>query len=1001
MNDFARVKKELNLFNVITGETGLKIKNAHLESCPFCDGHDCFSVQPDRDFYKCFQCNEGGDVFNFLQLFYNTNKKDALEKAAAIAGIQLSTSSTQKRRFTVTEKILIETAKHYHKNMLSNGGQDYLTNKRGHNINTLKKMQVGVSDGELLGHLRRTYSDDDIKKTGITKERKIKGEPTLVDFFDKSLLVYPHFISGKVRHFTSKDPRKKKPPYQLKKKYRHKEWVFYNQDAINKHDELILLEGEDDLQSVLDSKIENVIGLIGQVSDEQIKALDMKCRKKVLFIWMDNDEANPNTRKKPGHEYIRKICTGLKNIDIKIILYPDNQDPDQYLQNFRGDRRKEIKRLMDEAVDFISWEITQAAQEPNLEDKLKKLKDNNVFQMITIQPEIKQQIYIEKLESLGFTKKAIAEQIESKIDIKRKLNIYFETLARKADADPIFIANLLFNFFSKDGRFYKTRDKNVFLLYQNTTYEISNNLPFNALIMRLTDLLPTKEPGRSVWVALANMGYNSGIEITMASWIHTDKDTDTIYINLNSPQNMILKITQKHGVKEIPNGLNEDNVLLNSSNSILPFTYLPDTDPHEGFRVIKNLIFDNLTCEKEQRYLIMCWLISAFLIDFVSKQALLKFAGATASGKTTGAKLLSILVYGTEEVGAPTAAAAFAEASKNPMLLIDNLESNDITSAMKDFLLLSASRSNKSKRTSGTESDTTKEKPKALVLVTAIEPFTLAEMINRTIEIFFDKKFHGDGFIEDEVARELIKKRDIIISSILKVISKKIIPSLSDRKTYISILQKQHKGHSKERNNEYIALLMVILDKILPYLPFYSEEDFLYGIESGAPDIWKAWIEYQDTRARDTEAGSNNILKMLDGIVREYIYKIKELKLTPDIVFGYDEEVFVYQHPDYGLKLIKSKPIKKSENEYEDYTETHIEFVAMASEIVGAFDTFCKNKGIKNPYSSPAVFGRRLENDLVILKKEGWALDAKESIYPYYKKVRGKRFYKFLNTRIS
>ncbi len=999
MNDFARVKEAVNLEEVITRETGFKMKRHHLEECPFCGGHDCFSIHDDEGYFKCFQCGDGkGDVFCFLEKYHKIDRKEALKKAAEIAGIELEHISSPAVRYTVKDKIFLETAKYYHENMLRNGVKNYLSEKRGHKIEVLKKMQVGYSTGDLLDHLRsKGFSDSDILNSGLATERKINDQPHIFDFFTKGLIIYPHIVKGKIFHFTMKDPKKEKS-YQLPADKRHKQWRFYNQDALDTYEEIILLEGENDLQSVLDAGVNHVIGLIGQVSQEQIKSLGARCRKKTLYLWMDNDPPN-DKGKRPGHEYIRKICQGLGNINIKIILYPDNQDPDEYLQNFKGDRRKEIHRLIDEAVDYISWEIIQAGRNDSLEARLAALKENKVFQAITVQPEIKQQIYIEKIEALGFTKKAISEQLEDKLDLRRRINVYFTQLSSKSDADPNIIAGIIHQCLSKDGRFFFDRNNKVFLLYNNRIYEISSNRPFNALMQKHTTLLYTEQPGRSVWESLANEAYNSGRQIDLAKWAYTDRSTDTIYLNLNSPNNIILKLNKKE-VQEIPNGLNEDNVLLQSSDSIKPFNYLPDCDVREGFRVIKNLIFDNLTCQREQSWFVICWIISGFMLDFTKSHALLKFAGATASGKTTAARLLSLLMFGDENVGETSAAAAFAEASQNPLLVIDNLESGDMNKAILKFLLMAATGGQKMKRTSGTESGTTKENPKALVVITAIEPFTKAELINRTWEIEFNKRFHSDDFIEDEVTREIIKKRDLILSSILKLISTEILPNLKHRKDYIVVLKKQYKGHAKDRMNEYLALLMLILDKVLEYIPYYSEDDFLFGVETGAKEIRHEWIEYQNSLAKENEVSSNDILKLFNGLVHEYLTAMKNIDLTAGYKDGYFGEVFCYAHPEYGIELVKTKPETLYDDDGDSYSQAVIEFVATSNMIVTALDKYCRNNGLMNPYSKASVFGARLKNDINLLNKGRWELITRDGIEPYFRKVKGERFLKFRHTLI-
>ena len=46
MNDFIRVKQALDLNVIIPAESGFKVApgKSHLEECPLCSGHDCFSI---------------------------------------------------------------------------------------------------------------------------------------------------------------------------------------------------------------------------------------------------------------------------------------------------------------------------------------------------------------------------------------------------------------------------------------------------------------------------------------------------------------------------------------------------------------------------------------------------------------------------------------------------------------------------------------------------------------------------------------------------------------------------------------------------------------------------------------------------------------------------------------------------------------------------------------------------------------------------------------------
>lgn len=1019
-DDFQQVKGSLQLRSVIPQITGfdLDTNSGHLSECPFCGGHECFSIPRDKQGWKCFQCDRKGDLFTFLQEFHSLDKAGALRKGAELAGIALEEKAKRKPVLTPVEKIRIDSAEYYLARMLENGGKEYFFDRRGHTMATVTTEKVGWSDGRLLDHLRsKGYKDADILASGLVKEKEIDGNKVLVDVFPKGLVIFPHWYHGKVLHFTMKDPRdvptENKLKFQIKNEFRDKRWTFYGQEVLERYEEVILVEGENDRLQVLNTGIPYVCAMIGQISDDQLKALASRCRGKHLYIWADNDLA--------GRGYIRKISSALHDINVRIIVYgkPDD-DPDSYLKGFDGDRKREVRRLQQKAVDYVTWEIQQAATLSSLEDKRRHLQEPgifdkkadqltgkafpSVFRLIGRQTIIQQDEYKEKLESLGFSRAAIDQALDFSQDLRKQITEYQEVVGNPKDVDPIVMGEIIFKFFASNGRFYYDGEDNVYLIYQNQTFVVEKNTAFNALMLKMARMIPEQAPGTQVWSAIKHTAYLNGRRIDMSRWIHTDMDRDTIYYNMNSPNNVILKLSRDR-IEEIQNGMNDDHVLLSSSPKIMPFSFLPDADMQEGFTLLRELVMDNLAVRKEQKFLILCWLISGFCPELAPYQFLMKFEGYASSGKSTAAKLITALMYKSEDLSDSSAAAAFSSAAKNPLVVIDNLENKDLNRGLQKFLLLAATRGQKEKRKGGTDTDTVDESPRALICVTAIEPFTLSELISRTFVLPFDRRAHGsDNFHESEVLEQIKKKRNVILSAIMRFIQREILQNLEQRKEFMTILNKQFKGHSKDRTNAYLALLMLILEKLLKYIPFYEADDLLFGIETGDKDIYTAWIEEQNSTSRETETGSNTILSFLDGLIREYVQYFKDKTIPPSIERGYDSLVTVLEHPEYGLKVIRSEPEKINDQDGEVHHKTIFEFIATGAEVVDAFDRLAKHTGKKNPYESASVFTARLRNDLDLLKKNGWEMVSRERYEShqqlYFTKINGQRFLKFRHTRV-
>ena len=73
MNDFEHVLQKVEIEQVISkklGRGGKRVgQNIDFGECPFCNGHDCFRVNSEKQFYNCFQCDAGGNAITFVRQF--------------------------------------------------------------------------------------------------------------------------------------------------------------------------------------------------------------------------------------------------------------------------------------------------------------------------------------------------------------------------------------------------------------------------------------------------------------------------------------------------------------------------------------------------------------------------------------------------------------------------------------------------------------------------------------------------------------------------------------------------------------------------------------------------------------------------------------------------------------------------------------------------------------------------------------------------------------------
>lgn len=94
MTTIDEIKSKIDIVDLVS-EAGVKLRKAGRSQTGFCPFHDnkhtpAFVVWPESGTWRCFgQCNEGGDIFKFVMKREGIDFKEALQKLAARAGVEI------------------------------------------------------------------------------------------------------------------------------------------------------------------------------------------------------------------------------------------------------------------------------------------------------------------------------------------------------------------------------------------------------------------------------------------------------------------------------------------------------------------------------------------------------------------------------------------------------------------------------------------------------------------------------------------------------------------------------------------------------------------------------------------------------------------------------------------------------------------------------------------------------------------------------------------------
>jgi 5S rRNA maturation endonuclease (ribonuclease M5) len=345
---FELVKQGINLVELISKDLGVPFKQNGSENwsiedeqehggCPFCGHKDCFKVRlvegkEEEGFFKCFSCDERGDAIEWRAKRKEITPGEAAVELAKEFDIELP------HNYSPVQEIFRLAATYYetcmwdtcNRPMLELGRMtplQYQTEVRKHLSDTIKAWHVGWSDGGLYEYLSGIGFDDDLLlSSGLVAKRKDrKGREFINDYLPSQVFIYPHYVNGRVSHFTFKDPLKKLT-FQLPKKFVLNGYMFYGQDTVKNVETIILCEGENDLLSLHETgKVPGVLATIGQISGEQLEWIKDNLGDKSIITMFDPDEAGDKYRTKV--EKLRRYVKRLAHV-----RPPDNKDIDELLK---------------------------------------------------------------------------------------------------------------------------------------------------------------------------------------------------------------------------------------------------------------------------------------------------------------------------------------------------------------------------------------------------------------------------------------------------------------------------------------------------------------------------------------------------------------------------------------------------------------------------------------------------------------------------------------------
>ena len=315
--------------------------------CPFHNEKTpSFHVSVGKGIFKCFGCGQGGDSVRFIMEHEKATYPEALRYLANKYSIEIAEVENTPEEQAVNDKreslyiVSAWAAKFFQQQMLETDegksiGLSYFK-ERGFRDDIIKKFELGYSpdvwDALTQNGLTEGYNIQFLEETGLTIR---KENDKFYDRFRGRVMFPIHSFTGRVIGFGGRTLKTDKavPKYvnSPESDIYHKSNVLYGlffaKKSMRDEDNCYLVEGYSDVLSVHQAGIENVVASSGtSLTIEQIRMIG-RFTKNITILY-DGDDAG-----------IKASLRGLdmileEGLNVKIVLFPDGDDPDSYVQKF-------------------------------------------------------------------------------------------------------------------------------------------------------------------------------------------------------------------------------------------------------------------------------------------------------------------------------------------------------------------------------------------------------------------------------------------------------------------------------------------------------------------------------------------------------------------------------------------------------------------------------------------------------------------------------------------
>jgi DNA primase len=333
--------------------------------CPFHkEKSPSFSVNADRQFYHCFGCKAGGDVFRFIQETEKVEFLEAVELLSRRVGIPVPERRAGERAVRTPLLEALEQAATAYQQWLGDpergrAVRDYLAS-RGITAETQRAFRLGLApEGwtNLADRLGPRVGEEVLVQAGLAMRRE--GRSGVYDRFRDRLMVPLVAPGGAVVGFGARALGDEPPKYlnSPETPVYHKGSFLFALDAARRSadeaGEVVVVEGYFDTIALHQAGLANTVATSGTALTADQARLLRRAAPRVALTY-DGDDA--------GREAMMRSLAVLlgEGLDVAVVDLPQGEDPDTLVRRGGVEAWRALRAQAADPVEFIQRHVLRA-----------------------------------------------------------------------------------------------------------------------------------------------------------------------------------------------------------------------------------------------------------------------------------------------------------------------------------------------------------------------------------------------------------------------------------------------------------------------------------------------------------------------------------------------------------------------------------------------------------------------------------------------------------------